>query len=349
MYPTVLLQYPYKNLAPMGGVPVETFSMEIAGMIVCVHPMFQSTKEYCRPYLTDKAPVLVVKITEENLAFEQEMLDKEAIEEGMKLRKFTDPFLERTAIQRCVAEYLLDHNTLMLHGSTVAVDGKAYLFTAPCGTGKSTHTRQWRELFGDRAVMVNDDKPFLKITPEGVLAYRSPWSGKHGLASNICVPVQGMCSLKIAGAESQMELALAEIVFLRVITQPRQLQFEIGCFTLEEGNDERTVLSSFATYFLQAQRLAQHGTGFPTGQIVFGAEAPRSISMDHSIGGQRIDGIGKPALLYIAKPSGDIFDTQLFRRFGDRIGQFHFRIFFIQPYRSCGRKRLEEGGQRSAT
>lgn len=174
---------------------METFTMEIAGMIVCVHPMFQSTKEYCRPYLTDKEPELVVNITQEDLVFEQKMLDQEAMEEGLKLRKFTDPFLERTSIQRKVAETLLDRDTILLHGSTIAVDGNAYLFTAPCGTGKSTHTRLWREFFGDRAVMVNDDKPFLKITEDGVLAYGSPWSGKHGLATNICVPLQGICSL----------------------------------------------------------------------------------------------------------------------------------------------------------
>ena len=97
----------------------------------------------------------------------------------------------------------------MLHGSTVAVDGKAYLFTAPCGTGKSTHTRLWRELFGARAVMVNDDKPFLQFTPNGVLAYGSPWSGKHGLASNICVPLQGICLLH-RGQENVIRPARAE-------------------------------------------------------------------------------------------------------------------------------------------
>ena len=94
----------------------------------------------------------------------------------------------------------------MLHGSTVAVDGRAYLFTAPCGTGKSTHTRLWRELFGDRAIMVNDDKPFWQITPDCVLASGSPWSGKHGLASNVCVPLRGICLLH-RGKENEIHPA----------------------------------------------------------------------------------------------------------------------------------------------
>ena len=120
---------------------MENFTMEIAGAVVGVTPMFQSTREYCRPYLSDKDPELFVKVSTEDLAFEQKMLEQEASEEGLKIRKFTDPFLERTSIQRRVADYLLERDTLMLHGSTVSVDGNAYLFTAPCGTGKSTHTR----------------------------------------------------------------------------------------------------------------------------------------------------------------------------------------------------------------
>lgn len=174
---------------------METFVMEIAGLVVQVQPLFQSTREYCKPYLTDKAPEFFVHVTGEDLAFQQMLLEQEAMEEGLKIRKFTEPFLERATIQRRVADELLKRNTLMMHGSAVAVDGKAYLFTAPCKTGKSTHTRLWRELFGERAVMVNDDMPFLQITAEGVLAYGSPWSGKHGLATNICVPLQGICFL----------------------------------------------------------------------------------------------------------------------------------------------------------
>lgn len=174
---------------------MEAFTMEIAGLVVRVQPLFQSTREYCRPYLTDKDPHFFVHVTNEDLAFEQMMLEREAIEEGLKIRKFAEPFLERATIQRRVADQLVCHNTLMLHGSTVSVDGNAYLFTAPCGTGKSTHTRLWREVFGERAIMVNDDKPFLQITSSGVLAYGSPWSGKHGLATNVCVPLKGICLL----------------------------------------------------------------------------------------------------------------------------------------------------------
>lgn len=172
------------------------FTMEIAGHAARVTSLFESTPHQFSRYLTSREPEFSVTVTAEDLVFEQQELDDEARAEGFKLRHFTDPFLERAAIQRKFAEYLLDQGTLLLHGSTVAVDGKAYLFAARSGTGKSTHTRLWCQLFGQRAVMVNDDKPFLSVTADGVFASGSPWSGKHGLDANITVPLKGICILE---------------------------------------------------------------------------------------------------------------------------------------------------------
>ena len=179
------------------------FTIEIAGYSFSIQTVFESNREYCKRYLTEKTPQLQITPQQTDFAFEQEMLELEAVAEGMKIRKFTEPFLERAAIQRAVAEFLFDRGILMLHGSTVAVDGKGYLFTAKCGTGKSTHTRLWCQTFGRRAVMVNDDKPFLKVTDAGVWVCGSPWSGKHGLDTNITVPLAGICILE-RGSENKI-------------------------------------------------------------------------------------------------------------------------------------------------
>ena len=172
------------------------FSMKIAGHTAKIRALFESTPQYFRAYLTEEAPELLFIVTPEDLLREQNRLLEEALREGIRTRVFPDPFLERSVIQQKFAQALLPKDILLLHGSTVAVDGKAYLFTAKCGTGKSTHTRLWRQLLGERAVMVNDDKPFLRFTPEEVLACGSPWSGKHGLDSNITVPLGGICILE---------------------------------------------------------------------------------------------------------------------------------------------------------
>lgn len=171
-------------------------TMKIAGQTGRVQIQFESTAAYCRNYLTGDTPDFSACVTPEDRIFEQEASWEEARVEGFRPRRYTDPHLERAALQRKFAEFLFDREILMVHGSLVAVDGKGYLFAAKSGTGKSTHTRLWCQLFGDRAVMVNDDKPFLTIREDGILASGSPWSGKHGLDTNITVPLQGICILE---------------------------------------------------------------------------------------------------------------------------------------------------------
>ena len=191
------------------------FQLQIAGQNIHVQALFESTAFYCRNYLTEEPCDFSVAVTPEDLGREQHLLRLEALEEGLKPRVFPDPFLERSFIQRTVADLLLRRDILLFHGSTVALDGKAYLFTAPCGTGKSTHTRLWREVFGSRAVMVNDDKPFLRFTAQGVLACGAPWSGKHGLDTNISLPLAGICILR-RGSENRISPAThaqAEFLF----------------------------------------------------------------------------------------------------------------------------------------
>lgn len=170
--------------------------MQAAGRVVAVSALFESTRKHCAAYLCDGRPDFSVNITPQDLAFEREKAAKEDELEGLPERELKDQQLERTALQRKIAEGLFAYDTVLFHGSVIAVDGEAYLFTAKSGTGKSTHTRLWRELFGERAVMVNDDKPFLRVMDDGVMVCGSPWNGKHGLGNNICVPLKAICILE---------------------------------------------------------------------------------------------------------------------------------------------------------
>ena len=67
----------------------------------------------------------------------------------------------------------------MLHSSCVVVDGAAYAFSADSGTGKSTHTALWLKHFGNRAYMLNDDKPAIRLVGDRVYACGTPWSGEY--------------------------------------------------------------------------------------------------------------------------------------------------------------------------
>ncbi len=185
------------------------FNLKIAGQVGAVECFFDSTPYYLARYATNDAADFSVVITKEDLERERQFRDAEALEEGMKLRKVTEPFLERLAIQRKFAEELMNRGILMVHGSAVAVDGVGYIFTAACGTGKSTHARLWRDVFGDRAIMINDDKPFIRLDGEKVTVCGAPWSGKHGLDTNTEVPLAGVCLLE-RGRENEIRPIFSE-------------------------------------------------------------------------------------------------------------------------------------------
>jgi serine kinase of HPr protein (carbohydrate metabolism regulator) len=179
------------------------FTIKLAGQTVAVSAMFESSKEYCREYLCQEAPDFEVVVTQADLDLERVKAAKTDLAEGRSVHPVSDAQLETTAIQRKIAEAFFQRDILLFHGSVVAVDGVAYLFTAKSGTGKSTHSRLWREVFGDRAVMVNDDKPFLQVTQDGIIACGSPWNGKHHLGANIRVPLKAICILE-RGEENQI-------------------------------------------------------------------------------------------------------------------------------------------------
>ena len=83
---------------------------------------------------------------------------------------------------------------MMLHASAVVVDGYAYLFSGPCGVGKSTHTALYRSAFPE-AVIINDDKPALRCLDGVWYAFGTPWCGKDGINVNMSAPLAGICFL----------------------------------------------------------------------------------------------------------------------------------------------------------
>lgn len=172
-----------------------TGKYKIADKVIEVNSIYEKVHEYCKDYLTDGSMDFSVCITPEDIVKEKVKSNSEYAYEGKKSPNFSDALLEETAVYRKIAEKMPKYDTFVFHGSVIAVDGQGFLFTAKSGTGKSTHTRLWREYFGDKAVMVNDDKPMLKITDNGVIAYGTPYNGKHHIGCNMSVPLKAICLL----------------------------------------------------------------------------------------------------------------------------------------------------------
>lgn len=92
---------------------------------------------------------------------------------------------------------ILKHGAVAIHSSVIVAEGRGVLFLGESGTGKSTHTRLWREGI-EGAKLLNDDSPIVRIVDGEVRVYGSPWSGKTPCYKNEVYPMAGLCRLSQA-------------------------------------------------------------------------------------------------------------------------------------------------------
>ena len=156
----------------------------IADLIVSV-PAAGGLALRCRDYLTDELAVPDIHIRIENLRLEKWPEDQTDL--GYYMESGWEFYGN-----------LLRFDGLMIHASAVEYEGRAYLFSGPSTVGKSTHTRLWQSLFGEKAQVINDDKPALRFLDGQWYAYGTPWCGKDGINQNKKVPLAGICFLKQA-------------------------------------------------------------------------------------------------------------------------------------------------------
>ena len=200
---------------PKAAQPFDSYGEKMKGIYkfaektIEVESLYKGVHEYCADYRCEYRPDLSVKITPEDIEYERKRSAQTDIAEGRSVVEYPDDYLEELAVYRKICEEMPFYDTFLFHGSVIAVNGEAYLFTAKSGTGKSTHTRLWRKLLGDKAVMVNDDKPLLKVG-ERVVAYGTPYNGKHGLGQNIAVPLKAICLLERAKENSITKITKAQ-------------------------------------------------------------------------------------------------------------------------------------------
>lgn len=162
---------------------------EFAGLRVRIKYAHEEVGKYFRKYESNGKAQFRIRAKEQDIAVERKAAEAEG-------ERFSEWCLEKLAIHRLFSIAAAKYGVLLFHGSALMVDGKAYIFAAPSGTGKSTHARLWREMLGDRVTMINDDKPFLRFQDGVWWVYGSPWNGKHHLDNNIKVLLKAICFLE---------------------------------------------------------------------------------------------------------------------------------------------------------
>lgn len=98
---------------------------------------------------------------------------------------------------------------IAVHSASIVYQGKVYMFSAPSGTGKSTHVEQWEkaqipfELF-------NGDVTMCYVRDNQVMAAGLPWSGTSGIYRNDEVLLGGVLFLKRGKEDTVNQITLAD-------------------------------------------------------------------------------------------------------------------------------------------
>lgn len=167
------------------------FKIKLAEKVIEIKDCDPRTKAFYKDYLTeDTVPDLSISLTGEDIPNSQ--VEAEA-------QTYSAQYLETLTVLRKIAEEFPSYNRFLMHGAAISFRDKAYLFTAPSGTGKSTHIRLWKKYLKAEVDIINGDKPILSIekTPDEkrteVRIYGTPWAGKEGWQKNRSAALHGIC------------------------------------------------------------------------------------------------------------------------------------------------------------
>ena len=160
----------------------------IADLYIKILYKEEFTKNYLKDYFVDS----------NYFDFEISVLDEEISNMQKENNEIPYEMIESLCLYSKICNRILnEYDGFLFHASAISVNGNAYLFTAPSGTGKSTHVKLLSELLKDKMTYINDDKPIIRYikSENKFYVYGTPFDGKHRLSSNIKSPLRSICLL----------------------------------------------------------------------------------------------------------------------------------------------------------
>ena len=182
--------------------------LEIAGLVIDVKNKYKYFEMMSSDFITSgKKADFTVEVPEDVL--------KKAVSDNPE---YSDEYIEALEIYRIICKKMLKYDAMLMHCAAISVDNKAYLFTAVSGTGKTTHISLWKKKFKERCIVVNGDKPILRLIDGTFYACGTPWRGKENYGENIMVPIKAICILE-RGEENFIKKIAPYDAISTVITQ----------------------------------------------------------------------------------------------------------------------------------
>ena len=185
----------------------------IADLVTEYTPLSEEFKAFLEPfsYDGDRATDITLRYTRE---------DAESLLKKM-VKETTFSQAESFGVSGIFNRSIIRHRAMLVHSSALICGGKAYLFSADSGVGKSTHTRLWLDAFGDEVHIMNDDK---------ILACGTPFDGGSGIALNETYPLGAIIFIE-RGEENSVRVPSDKEVIQKLYFQTARM---VGPKTAQE-------------------------------------------------------------------------------------------------------------------
>ena len=180
-----------------------SFTIKIADVVIRINSSARFSLYEFRDFLTSNKEEFTVEIYRDDLVINSFVYEENYV--GW------NGTINLSILHQKVAEMLILYDTILMHGATIGINNGAMIFTAPSGTGKTTHIRKWLEQIPDTFV-INGDKPFIKFLDDDSqpLACGSPWAGKEGWFSNAMLPLKAIICMERAEENRIIEINFSE-------------------------------------------------------------------------------------------------------------------------------------------
>ena len=111
--------------------------IKVADFVFEINNIYRYSEKFVAAYLTDEDVDCFINISPEVLEKRKAKLKSD----------YPIHYVEFLEIYRAICDYVVAHGGMLMHGAVIEYNSKAYMFTAPSGTGKTTHIRQWKKLY----------------------------------------------------------------------------------------------------------------------------------------------------------------------------------------------------------
>ena len=212
---------------------------KIADVVVEMQQQFDETAYWYAPYLYDgeEEPEFSIGVTDEEINY--------LVTEGVGI---TPSIAENMVLGNKFNRRLMKFYGSYIHSSAMVFDGKAYLFSAPSQTGKSTHTKKWLNRFGDRVKIINDDKPSFRFINDKCIVYGTPFAGGTDVQLNTSAELGALVFIERAEENSLEKLPTSRAVSLLISQSPGRANERVGDRQLEMFS---MLLSKYPAYLLR--------------------------------------------------------------------------------------------------